>query len=105
MPTRTGNIWAQWVGYHLVLNSSHTITVTPSNRDITADSAISLYSTTKNDHWGETGIWRIVSNGVLEEFDPPLPRIVRDNVTQIVFRTRASSRTRVYGRHVINYWN
>lgn len=104
MPTRIGTIWAQYVGYHWVYDSSHTITVQPQSRDITADSAMSLYYTNRNDHWGETGIWRIVSNGTLEEFDPPLPRIKRDNVTMIVFRTRASSGTRVHGRHVINYW-
>jgi hypothetical protein len=102
MPTRTGSIWAQYVGYHWVYNSSHTITVNPANRDITADSAISL---NVGSGWGECGIWRIVSNGHLEEFDPPLPSIMRDNVTQIVFRVRASSSTRVWARHVINYWN
>lgn len=104
MPTQTGTIWAQFVGYAWTLNSVHTYSVFPNHRDITAEAAIALDSTTANDHWSETGISRIVSQGVLEEFDPPLPRIQRSDVTQITFRTASTGSTRVYGRHVIHYW-
>jgi hypothetical protein len=104
MPTQTGTIWAQWVGYNWVLNTVHTYSLYPNNRDITAEAALALHSSTKNDHWSETGISQIVSNGVNETFDPPIPMIKRSNVTQITFRTAASSQTRVYGRHVVHYW-
>jgi hypothetical protein len=104
MPTQYGTIWAQWVGYANVLNSVYTYTLHPNHRDITAEAAIALDSTTSNDHWSETGISQIVANGVNETFDPPLPRIQRTNVTQITFRTASTSNTRVYGRHVIHYW-
>ncbi len=104
MPTQTGTIWAQWVGYSNVLNSIHTYTLHPNNRDITAEAAIALHTTTKSTHWSETGISQIVSNGINETFDPPLPRIKRSNVTQITFRTLSSSNTRIYGRHLIFYW-
>jgi len=104
MPTQTGTIWAQWVGFSHVLNAVHTYTLHPNNRDITAEAALALYSTTSNDHWAETGISQIVANGVNETFDPPLPRIQRNNVTEITFRTASTDNTRVYGRHVIHYW-
>ncbi len=104
MSTQTGTIWAQYVNYNWVYNTVHTYSVHPNNRDITAEAAIALDTTTKNDHWSETGISQIVSNGVNETFDPPIPRIKRSNVTQITFRSAATSRTKVYGRHVIHYW-
>lgn len=103
MPTQIGTIWAQWVGYSRVLNSVHTYSILPSNRDITAEAAIALVSPSTTQHWSETGISEIVSNGVKETFDPSLPRIKRSNVTQITFRTVGVS-SRVYGRHVIHYW-
>jgi hypothetical protein len=105
MPTQTGTIWAQFVGYAYVYNAIHTYTLHPNNRDITAEAAIALNSTTANDHWAETGISQIVSNGVNETFDPPLPRIKRSNVTEITFRTASTSHTWAYGRHLINYWS
>jgi hypothetical protein len=104
MPTQTGTIWAQWVGYSNVLNSVHTYTLYPNNRDITAEAAIALHTTSASTHWSETGISQIVSNGINETFDPPLPRIKRSNVTQITFRTLSTSNTRIYGRHLIFYW-
>ena len=104
MPTQTGTIWAQWVGYTFAFNTIATYSLFPNNRDITAEGAIALNDTTANDHWSETGISQIVSNGVNETFDPPLPRIQRSNVTQITFRTASTSNTAVYGRHVIYYW-
>ena len=45
MPTQTGTIWAQWVGYSFVQNSVHTYTLFPLNRDITAEAALALLST------------------------------------------------------------
>lgn len=104
MPTQTGTIWAQFVGYSHVLNAVHTYSIFPNNRDITAEAAIALHATTVSTHWSETGISQIVSNGVLETFDPPLPRIKRSNVTQITFRTAATGSNRVYGRHIVHYW-
>ena len=104
MPTIFGNNFAQFVGYSVVTDSQHTIEVTPSNRDITTTSALALHSAGGGSHFAEAGVWRIVSNGVFEEFDPPLPRIRRFNVTQIVFRTRCIGCS-VRGTHQINYWN
>ena len=103
MPTQTGTIWAQWVGYSFVQNSVHTYTLFPLNRDITAEAALALLSTPDDPHFAETGISQIVSNGVSESFDPPLPRIQRSNVTQITFRTATIDCT-VHGRHVVHYW-
>lgn len=104
MPTKHGTIWAQYVGFSVVHpGNSHTIQVNPNNRDITTCSAISQISAGRKSHFAECGVWRIVSNGLLEEFDPPLPRIQRDNVTSITFRTRTSECT-VHGQHQINYW-
>lgn len=103
MPTMNGTIFAQWVGYSIVTNSSHTIDVRPNNRDITTTSALGLYSSGSGGHFGEAGVWRIVSNGVQEEFDPPLPRIRRFNVTRVIFRTRAADCS-IRGTHQINYW-
>ena len=105
MATQFGNIWAQWVGDHRVRNTIATHTVHPNNRTITAEAAIALLETTKNDHWSETGISQIVSNGVNETFNPPVPRINRSNVTEITFRTASSSRTRIWARYIIHYWN
>ncbi len=104
MPTQTGTIWAQWVGYTSALNSVQTYSIHPNNRDITAEAAIALHTTSASSHWSETGISQIVANGINETFDPPLPRIQQTNVTQITFRTAASGNTRVYGRHVVHYW-
>lgn len=103
MPTQTGTIWAQWVGYAKVQDSVYTYDILPSNRDITAEAAIALVSPSITQHWSETGISEIVSNGVKETFNPSLPRIKRSNVTQITFRT-VGVRSTVYGRHVIHYW-
>ncbi len=103
MPTRTGTIWAQYVGYSVVNDSAHTIQVNPNNRDITTSSALAMISAGRGSHYAECGVWRIVSNGQFEEFDPPLPRIKRDNVTSITFRTRCAE-CAVRGQHQINYW-
>lgn len=105
MPTQHGNIWAQWVGYQYANDGIETYSIHPNNRKITAEAAISLYTITKKNHWTETGISQIVSNGVNETFDPPLPRIKRDNVTQITFRTASTKHARTFCRHIIYYWN
>jgi hypothetical protein len=105
MPTQTGTIWAQWVGYSTVVqNAVHTYTIFPSNRTITAEAAIALHSSVTERFWAETGISEIIANDEREVFDPPLPRIQRTNVTSITFRTASTEDTRVYGRHVIYYW-
>lgn len=106
MPTQFGNIFAQWVGFSITANGGiHTYTLNPNNRDITAEAAIALLSTNGRSHFAETGVSRIVSNGVAENFDPPLPRIKRGNVTQITFRTASTDNNRVHARHVVHYWN
>jgi hypothetical protein len=51
MPTQTGTIWAQWVGYSHVLNAVHTYSIHPLNRDITAEAAIALHNTSASSHW------------------------------------------------------
>jgi hypothetical protein len=106
MPTQFGNIFAQWVGFSITASGGiHTYTLNPNNRDITAEAAIALLSTNGKSHWGETGITSIISNGVTENFDPPLPRIKRANVTKITFRTASTKHNRVHARHVIYYWD
>ena len=102
MPTQIGTIWAQWVGYHWVINGVATFTLLPQNRRITAEAAIALVNPFNN-HWSETGISKVVSNGVTETFNPPLPKIMRSNVTHIQFRTAASN-SRVHSRYVVHYW-
>jgi hypothetical protein len=105
MPTQTGTIWAQWVGYTQATNAIGTYSLHPNHRDITAEAAIALHTTSASSHWSETGISQIVSNGVNETFDPPLPRIKRSDVTQITFRTAATpGNTKIRGRHVVHYW-
>ena len=105
MPTRFGSIWAQYNGWHWTSGPDIIMTLRPNNRDITAVSALTTYSTSKNDHWGETGIWQIVSNGTSESFnDKFLPRIQRDNVTEISFRSRVTDCT-IFARHKIDYWS
>ena len=104
MPTQTGTIWAQWVGYTIADDSIQTYTVEPNHRDITAEAAIAMMSTGNGAHYSETGISQIVANGINEEFDPPLPRIQRSDVTQITFRTAAAGNCIIRGRHVIYYW-
>lgn len=102
MPTQKGTIWAQWIGHNGANDGVTTFTVYPDNRDITAEAAIALLTTTKN-FWAEAGISRIVSNGINETFDPPRPTIKRSNVTRIQFRTAGSNST-VHSRYVIHYW-
>ena len=104
MPTKTGTIWAQWMSSHWVRNTVQTVSVSPKNRDITADAAIAMLMATRREHWGEAGISQIVSNGINETFNPPVPRIQRDNVTQITFRVAATDDSRVWARFAIFYW-
>jgi hypothetical protein len=103
MPTQYGTIWAQWVAHHVAVNEIKTFTVYPQNRRITAEAAISLLNPFKSQHWSETGIIKIVSNGVTYTFDPPAPRSMRSGVTEVQFRT-ASINSRVHSRFLIHYW-
>lgn len=104
MPTMTGSIWAQNIGYRIV-NGTYidTVDLSFNNRDITGDAAIALFTHGKDNIWAECGFSRVVSNGQVEEFDPPLPRIQRSNVTSIRFRT-ATYKCSVRSRWVINVW-
>lgn len=105
MPTMTGSIWAQNIGFRIVTGPlSDNVTLGFNNRDITADAALSLLTHTTSNIWVECGFSRVISNGQLEEFDPPLPRLQRNNVTSITFRTSASSNCMVRSRWVINVW-
>ena len=113
MPTMIGSIWAQFIeGTYCYDGGSFTFTVHPNNRDITAYSSITRYSfiIPSNGHhppyirYGEAGISRVVSGGHSEDFDPPLQRIKRNNVTEIRFITTAFG-TYIHAVHVINYWN
>jgi hypothetical protein len=105
MPTQHGTLFAQWVGASMTSNGGiHSYTLHPNNRNITAEAAIALLSTNGKTHWAETGISSIISNGVTENFDPPIQRIKRTNVTRITFRTASTSNNRVHARHIVNYW-
>jgi len=65
---------------------------------------LALITHTDDDVWMECGFSRVISNGQLEEFDPPLPRIQRTGVTSITFRTAVSADCMVRARWVINVW-
>ena len=101
--TRTGKIWAQWLGSLQKTDGVSTVEVRPNNRHITAEAAIAHHVTVKRVHGALAGIAQIVSNGLSETFDPPLPRIQRENVTQITFLIAAHN-CYVGARLVINYW-
>lgn len=104
MPTMTGSIWAQNIGYRIVQGTIiDTVTLGFNNRDITADAALTLLTHTDDAIWAECGFSRVISNGQLEEFDPPLPRILRFNVTSLTFRT-ATFECGVRSRWVVNVW-
>ncbi len=102
MATKFGSVWAQWVGWLGAENATFTHQVNPNNRSVTITSGITLRSA--GNGWVEAGVFQIVSDGQFEEFDPPIPNISRDNVTQIVFMTRASG-CWVRASHEITYWN
>ncbi len=104
MPTMFGWIWAQNIGFRHNNNAGiDTVNLGFNNRDITADSAIALISHGRDSIWAECGFSRVVSNGVAENFDPPVPRIKRSNVTSITFRNAASN-CQIRSRWVINVW-
>lgn len=90
MPWKTGSIWAQNVFFRKNFGGIDTVTLNLANLDITVDAAIALITHGKNSIWAECGVSRIVSNGNVETFDPPLPRIERPNVTSITYRSAAS---------------
>lgn len=104
MATKYGSVWAQWVGWLGAENASHTYQANPNNRSVTIKSGITLHVKRSSSHWADAGVFQIVSNGQFEEFDPPLPSISRNNVTQIVFMTRASG-CWARASHEITYWN
>ncbi len=104
MATKFGSVWAQWVGWLGSSNASHTHQVNPNNRSVTIKSGITLHKAGGGSHWADAGVFRIVSNGQFEEFDPPVPNISRNNVTQIVLMTRASG-CWARASHEITYWN
>lgn len=103
MPWKTGSIWAQNLWLRKNTNGLITQTLSLANIDITVDSAITLITHGKDNIWAEVGISRIVSNGNVETFDPPLPRIARDNVTSITYRS-ATSNCKIWARFSMMVW-
>ncbi|WP_157637969.1 hypothetical protein [Flexithrix dorotheae] len=104
MPTMTGSIWAQNIGFRIVSGEKiDTVTLNFNNRDITAEAALTLLSHGKKSIWVECGFSSVTSNGQTEEFDPPLPRLLRTGVTSITFRT-ATYNCQVRSRWAINVW-
>ncbi len=109
MATRIGTIWAQYNNWHWA-SFNHIITVRPNNRDITAASAITGFSTNNKPDdkpWlivGAAGIKHVVSNGTFEEFSSLKPYIQRDNVTEIRFQVFSFEATTV-AHQKIDYWN
>jgi len=91
MPWKTGSIWAQNSFFRKNFGGVDTIKLNLANLDITVDAAIGLITHGKKNIWAEAGVSRIVSNGKVETFDPPITRIVRDNVTSITYRSAASN--------------
>lgn len=108
MPTMTGTIWGQNVGFRIVSSGSSgnvdEVTLNLSFRDITADSALSLLTHGKKRIWAECGFSSINSlQEGIEDFDPGLPRVVRKGVGFLTFRTAVHG-CRVYSRWSIHYW-
>ena len=92
MSTMHGSIWAQNIGWRFNNNAGvDTVDFNFNNRDITAEAAISLITHGKKNIWAECGFSRVVSNGVVENFDPPVPKLQRSNVTSLRFRDAASN--------------
>jgi hypothetical protein len=128
MASKVGTIWAQSVWWNSTYSSKSRTVVLAGPRDITAYSSISKYSfvlpgATKKVEppllvSGETGIaWYFTLDGgeihrhpgVEGEFDPWLPYIQADNVTQLKFRLKAfllggDGVCGIRVVHVINYF-
>ena len=114
MPTRVGNLFAQFVGQSFVTQGSHSLSIHPNNRDITAYSGISQASFFHSDGNVDpitsfsSGIDMVISNGVDEHFQPQAS-ILRNNVTKIRFSIQAvtvvGKNPHIRAHHVINYWN
>ncbi len=103
MPWKTGSIWAQNLWFRINNNGIVTQTLSLANLDISVDSAIGLITHGKDSIWAEAGVSQIVSNGQVENFDPPLTRIMRNNVTSITYRS-ATSNCRIWARYSMMVW-
>lgn len=108
MPTMTGTISGQNVGFRIVSSGSSgnvdEVTLNLSFRDITADSALSLLTHSNKSIWAECGFSSISSfQEGIEDFDPGVPRVVRRGVAFLTFRTAVHS-CRVNSRWSIFYW-
>lgn len=104
MATQNGTNWQQYEARHTVQNAVNTFSIHPSNRDIIARAAITLHSPTKRNHWAETGIWKIVSDGDEQVFEPGRQSIKRNHVTKITFRTISTQNTLVRSCFIVDYW-
>lgn len=109
MPTMTGSIWAQNVGWRKIGSSEavvDTVTFHLNARNITADGALaSVFDGRGSGFWAECGFSEVFTfQGGPEAFDPPLPRLVRQGVTRLTFKT-AAVRCFVHSRWVINFWD
>ncbi len=108
MPTMTGSIFAQNVGWRKIGSSGaivDTVNIHPNNRNITADAAlVSVYEGVGKGFWAECGFSEVftIEQGI-ETFDPPLPRLMRKNVTMLTFKT-AAVHCFIHSRWVINFW-
>jgi hypothetical protein len=107
MPTMTGSIWGQNVGYRNISSDGTRVDEVSLNlhfRDVTADSALSLISHTSKSVWAECGFSSINSlQEGIEDFDPGVPRVVRKGVGFLTFRTVVVD-CHVNARWSINYW-
>jgi hypothetical protein len=126
MATKIGTIWAQAVWWNSTSSTKTRHVVFAASRNITAYSSLSSYVLSRPSHshaafggsdppWlciGETGIAWYRALGQRHpnagEFQPPLPYIQADNVTEITFRLSAGiigdGSCSVHVVHVINYF-
>lgn len=127
MAGKAGTIWAQSLFWNSTYSSKSCQVVLAERRNITAYSTLSGHSFLLPSHtkkaeppalcYGETGIaWYFTLEGgkvhrfpADGEFDPLVPYIQADNVTQLKFRLRAALLGRngdsfVRALHVINYF-
>jgi hypothetical protein len=127
MAGKAGTIWAQSLFWNSTHSSKGCQVVLAERRDITAYSTLSGHSFVLPGHtkkgeppalcYGETGIaWYFTFEGgevhrfpAEGEFDPLVPYIQADNVTQLKFRLKAgllgqNGDSFVRALHVINYF-
>jgi hypothetical protein len=84
---------------------SHNVTIQVPNRNVLAEVALLKIYVLGEDFWySEVGISQVVSNGGVENFDPPKYVISRKGVTSITFHV-AVYKSSTRGRWMINFWS